>query len=180
MGSLGTKEAQAIVPLVAETIKQMTNKNTVCIFTKDTHEDNYMNTQMRTNTPARIRMATLYMVAAAVGGRVCNTGNASEAFIGYTTKYGDLAGDFALFTELTVREIYAIGDYLLELPDELVHKAPTDGMSGKTNEDNTGIPYNAIDDFLLEGKHPSMEVYEKMISAYKRNTHKQCINLPHP
>lgn len=149
-------------------------------FQDDTYGELMVNTQMRTNTPARIRMATLYMVAAAVGGRVCNTGNASEAFIGYTTKYGDLAGDFALFTELTVREIYAIGDYLLELPDELVHKAPTDGMSGKTDEDNTGIPYNAIDDFLLEGKHPSMEVYEKMISAYKRNIHKQCINLPHP
>lgn len=136
--------------------------------------------QIKTNTPARLRMTALYMVAAAVGGRVCNTGNASEKFIGYTTKYGDLAGDFALFTELTVREIYAIGDYLAELPSELVHKAPADGMSGKTDEDNTGIPYDAIDDFLLEGKHPSMEVYEKMVAAHKRNIHKECINLPHP
>lgn len=135
--------------------------------------------QIETNAPARLRMTVLYMVAAAVGGRVCNTGNASEKFIGYTTKYGDLAGDFALFTELTVREIYAIGDYL-GLPHELVHKLPADGMSGKTDEDNTGIPYDAIDDFLLENKHPDMEIYEKMIAAHKRNLHKNCINLPHP
>lgn len=139
-----------------------------------------INEQITTNTPARLRMTALYMVAAAVGGRVCNTGNASEKFIGYTTKYGDLAGDFALFTDLTVREIYAIGDYL-ELPEYLVHKAPADGMTGKTDEETTGIPYDVIDDFLLEGKHPKdIKIYEKMITAHKRNIHKQCINLPKP
>ena len=138
-----------------------------------------VNPQIRTNTPARIRMATLYMVAAAVGGRVCNTGNASEAFIGYTTKYGDLAGDFALLRYLTVREIYAIGDYL-ELPLWLVHKQPADGMSGKTDEDNTGIPYDAIDDFLLDGIIPEMAIWEKMQAAHKRNEHKEVIQLPAP
>ena len=135
--------------------------------------------QIITNTPARLRMATLYMVAAAVGGRVCNTGNASEAFIGYTTKYGDLAGDFAILRYLTVREIYAIGDYL-ELPMKLVHKAPADGMSGKTDEDNTGIPYDAIDDFLLNGIIPEMAIWEKMQAAHKRNEHKEVIQLPAP
>jgi NAD+ synthase len=139
-----------------------------------------VNPQIRTNTPARIRMATLYMVAAAVGGRVCNTGNASEFFIGYTTKYGDLAGDFALLRNLTVREIYAIGDYLTELPYELVHKTPADGMSGKTDEDNTGIPYDAVDDYLLDSIIPDMQIYQKMIAAHKRNIHKQVINLPAP
>lgn len=138
-----------------------------------------VNAQMRTNTPARIRMTTLYMVAAAVGGRVCNTGNASEFYIGYTTKYGDLAGDFALLKELTVREIYAIGDYL-ELPMDLVHKHPADGMSGKTDEDNTGIPYDAIDDFLLNGIIPKMSIWEKMTAARNRNKHKEVINLPSP
>jgi NAD+ synthase len=138
-----------------------------------------VNSQIETNTPARLRMTTLYMVAAAVGGRVCNTGNASELFIGYTTKYGDLAGDFALFRNLTVREIYAIGDYL-ELPILLVHKHPSDGMSGKTDEENTGIPYDAIDDYLLDGIIPDTEIYQKMIAAHKRNIHKQVINLPAP
>ena len=135
--------------------------------------------QISTNAPARLRMNALYMVAAAVGGRVCNTGNASEAFIGYTTKYGDLAGDFAVLRYLTVREIYAIGDYL-ELPMKLVHKAPADGMSGKTDEDNTGIPYDAIDDFLLDGTIPEMAIWEKMQAAHKRNTHKEVIQLPAP
>lgn len=139
-----------------------------------------VNPQIRTNTPARIRMTTLYMVAAAVGGRVCNTGNASEFYIGYTTKYGDLAGDFALFRHLTVREIYAIGDYLTELPPHLVHKAPADGMSGKTDEDNTGIPYDAVDDFLLDGIIPEMTVWEKMVAAHERNIHKEVVNLPAP
>lgn len=138
-----------------------------------------MNSQIETNTPARLRMAALYMVASAVGGRVCNTGNASEAFIGYTTKYGDLAGDFAVLRNLTVREIYAIGDYL-ELPILLVHKQPADGMSGKTDEDNTGIPYDAIDDFLLDGIIPEMAIWEKMQAAHKRNTHKEVIQLPAP
>lgn len=138
-----------------------------------------MSSQIETNTPARLRMAALYMVASAVGGRVCNTGNASEAFIGYTTKYGDLAGDFAILRNLTVREIYAIGDYL-ELPMLLVHKHPSDGMSGKTDEENTGIPYDAIDDYLLDGIIPDTEIYQKMIAAHKRNIHKQVINLPAP
>ena len=132
-----------------------------------------------TNTPARIRMTTLYAIAAAVGGRVCNTGNASEAFIGYTTKYGDLAGDFALLKNLTVRDVYAIGDYL-ELPMKLVHKAPADGMSGKTDEDNTGIPYDAIDDYLINGIYPEQRIYEAMIAAHKRNLHKRVINLNAP
>lgn len=148
-------------------------------FQDCTYGELMVNQQICTNTPARIRMATLYMVAAAVGGRVCNTGNASEAFIGYTTKYGDLAGDFALLRYLTVREIYAIGDYL-ELPVDLVHKQPADGMSGKTDEDNTGIPYDAIDDFLLDGIIPEMAIWERMQTAHNRNTHKEVIQLPAP
>lgn len=132
-----------------------------------------------TNTPARIRMTTLYAVAAMVGGRVCNTGNASEFYIGYTTKYGDLAGDFAILRNLTVREIYAIGDYL-ELPNDLVHKHPADGMTGKTDEEKTGIPYDAIDDFLLDNIIPNIELWEKISAAHTRNRHKEVLCLPAP
>lgn len=134
-----------------------------------------------TNTPARLRMATLYGVAGLVGGRVCNTGNASEFFIGYTTKYGDLAGDFALLRNYTVSDIYRIGDMLTELPSHLVHKLPADGMSGKIDEDKTGIPYADVDNFLLTGKHPtSMAIYEKMMAMHRRNEHKGAIRLPAP
>ena len=143
------------------------------------HTNLPLTTQIETNAPSRIRMNVLYMVAAAIDGRVCNTGNASEAFIGYTTKYGDLAGDFALLKNLAVRDIYAIGDYL-ELPTKLVHKDPADGMSGKTDEDNTGIPYDAIDDYLIDGIYPEQRIYEAMIAAHKRNLHKRVINLDAP
>ena len=136
--------------------------------------------QITTNAPARIRMNVLYMVSSAVGGRVCNTGNKSEAFIGYTTKYGDLAGDFALLKNLTVRDVYDLGD-ALRLPYGLVHKDPADGMSGKTDEENTGIPYKVIDDYLIDGIIPADEkVFDRMMKAYNRNLHKQAINLPAP
>lgn len=129
--------------------------------------------QIKTNTPSRIRMTTLYAVAAAVGGRVCNTGNASEAFVGYTTKYGDLAGDFALLRNFTVTEVYAMGDAMEELPYDLVHKAPADGMSGKTDEDNMGISYAVIDEHLLYGKIPEdPEVWENIKQRHRRNFHK--------
>lgn len=140
------------------------------------------NPQITTNTPSRIRMATLYAIAANYGGRVCNTGNASEAFVGYTTKYGDLAGDFALLRNFTVTEVYAMGDAMEELPYDLVHKAPADGMSGKTDEDNMGISYAVIDEHLLYGKIPEdLEVWENMKQRHRRNFHKtDTIKLPAP
>ena len=152
------------------------------IFYNGNDEARWASPAVLTNTPARIRMTTLYMVAAAVGGRVCNTGNASEAFIGYTTKYGDLAGDFALLRNLTVREIYAMGDAMEELPYDLVHKTPADGMSGKTDEDNMGVTYDAIDDHLLNGTIPEDKgMWEEMKIRHKRNFHKiDTIKLPAP
>ena len=132
-----------------------------------------------TNTPARIRMTTLYAVAALVGGRVINTGNASELYVGYTTKYGDLAGDFAIFKDYYVREILEIGDNLNELPAHLVHKAPGDGMSGKTDEDNMGFSYDILDAYLLDEVLPDYETLRNIEERHKRNLHKRDINLPY-
>ena len=132
-----------------------------------------------TNTPARIRMTTLYAVAALVGGRVINTGNKSELYIGYTTKYGDLAGDFAIFKDYCVREVLEIGDNLDELPAHLVHKAPGDGMSGKTDEDNTGIPYDVLDAYLLDEVLPEYDILRKIEERHVRNLHKRDINMPY-
>lgn len=132
-----------------------------------------------TNTPARIRMTTLYAVAALVGGRVINTGNASELYVGYTTKYGDLAGDFAIFKDYYVREILEIGDNLDELPAHLVHKAPGDGMSGKTDEDNMGFSYDVLDAYLLDEVLPDYETLRNIEERHKRNLHKRDINLPY-
>ena len=138
-----------------------------------------VNSQIETNTPARLRMTTLYMVAAAVGGRVINTGNKSELYIGYTTKYGDLAGDFAILKDYCVREILEIGDNLDELPTHLVHKAPGDGMSGKTDEDNTGISYDVLDAYLLDEVVPEYDILRKIEERHDRNIHKRDICMPY-
>lgn len=138
-----------------------------------------VNNQIETNTPARLRMTTLYAVAAAVGGRVINTGNKSELYIGYTTKYGDLAGDFAIFKDYTVREILEIGDNLDELPAHLVHKAPGDGMSGKTDEDNTGVPYDVLDAYLLDEVIPDYDTLRNIEERHNRNRHKYDLHIPY-
>lgn len=135
--------------------------------------------QILTNTPARIRMTTLYMVAAAVGGRVINTGNASELYVGYTTKYGDLAGDFAILRDYYVRDVYAIGDVLTELPYELVHKTPGDGMSGKTDEDNMGFTYEVLDAYLLDFVNSDYDTLRNIEERHKRNIHKEDIRIPY-
>lgn len=132
-----------------------------------------------TNTPARLRMTTLYGIAALVGGRVVHTGNASEMYVGYTTKFGDMAGDFSIFYDFYVREILAIGD-ALNLPAELVHKAPGDGMTGKTDEDNFGFTYEVLDAYLLDNETPSYEVLRLIEERHKRNAHKmRMLNIPY-
>ena len=143
-------------------------------------EDIYNNSTITTNTPARIRMAILYAIAAMHHGRVCNTGNRSELYVGYTTKYGDLAGDFALLKEYTVSEVLKLGEALTELPRELVFKTPADGMSGLSDEDNLGFSYHQVDNLLLFGIVPEMEAFEKIKAAHRRNKHKDCIHLPAP
>ena len=140
----------------------------------------YFNDSIKTNTPARVRMIMLYQVAAVVGGRVCNTGNRSELFVGYTTKYGDLAGDFALLKNYTVREVLAIGEQLTEIPEELIYKAPADGMSGLTDEDNLGFTYAQVDALILNGVRPDISTYTRIMAAHDRNIHKNAICLPAP
>lgn len=103
-----------------------------------------------TNTPARLRMVTLYGIAAMENGFVINTCNLSEDYVGYSTKYGDCAGDFSILNKLTVEEVLAIGDYM-KLPKELVHKVPSDGMCGKTDEDNLGFTYAELGDLIRKG-----------------------------
>jgi NAD+ synthase len=132
-----------------------------------------------TNTPARLRMTTLYGIAALVGGRVVHTGNASEMYVGYTTKFGDMAGDFSIFYDFYVREILAIGD-ALRLPAELVYKAPGDGMTGKTDEDNFGFSYDVLDAYLLDNETPSYEVLRLIEERHERNLHKMhMLHIPY-
>lgn len=136
------------------------------------------------NTPARMRMATLYAVAALVHGRVANTCNWSEDFVGYSTKYGDAAGDFGVLCNYAVREVIAMGEVLsqeMNIPIELIVKTPSDGMCGKTDEDNLGFTYATLDAMLLDDVIPDYETYRNIMTRYKRNIHKtNCIRLPAP
>lgn len=156
-------------------------KYTVASFIEDMERntDFIPNAQIYTNMPARVRMTTLYNIAAMVGGRVINTGNKSEAFVGYTTKYGDLAGDYAVLRDYYVTEIYDIG-MALNLPRELVYKIPSDGMSGKSDADNMGFTYETLDDYLMKGIVPSADTLKNILDRHNRNRHKEVIRLPHP
>ncbi len=127
---------------------------------------------VRTNLPARLRMATLYAVAALYpNSRVVNTCNASEDYVGYSTKYGDAAGDFSPLGNLTVREVLEIGDEL-GLPKHLVHKTPSDGMCGKSDEDNLGFTYDELDNYILGTGEVSEETMEKIDRLHKSSRHK--------
>ena len=106
--------------------------------------------QSKQNLPPRIRMSTLYAVSQSCNGRVCNTCNLSEDWVGYSTRYGDSVGDFSPMSHLTVTELKQIG-HLLGLPAELVEKVPIDGLCGKTDEDNLGFTYAELDVYIRTG-----------------------------
>jgi len=106
--------------------------------------------QSRINLPPRIRMATLYAVGQSMNGRVANTCNLSEDWVGYSTRYGDSVGDFSPLSRLTVTEVKAIGREL-NLPIDLVDKVPIDGLSGLSDEENLGFSYAMLDKYIREG-----------------------------
>lgn len=125
------------------------------------------------NTPARIRMTTLYAIAACNNGRVVNTCNLSEDWVGYSTKYGDAAGDFSPLSDLTVTEVLQVGEFL-GLPNELVHKVPIDGLCGKTDEENLGFTYAMLDKYIrgLDDLSSVPEIKEKIDRLHRANLHK--------
>ena len=127
--------------------------------------------QTRFNLPARIRMATLYAVAASHNGRVANTCNLSEDWVGYATRYGDGAGDFGPISKFTVEEVRAIGRNL-GLPDKFVEKPPIDGLCGKTDEDNLGFTYQELDDYIRRGIEPDPQTKEKIDRMHALNLFK--------
>ena len=129
--------------------------------------------QAKINLPARIRMATLYAVAQSRpdGGRVANTCNRSEDYVGYSTKFGDSAGDFSPLANLMVHEVIQIG-HELGLPTELVNKTPSDGLCGKTDEDNLGFTYAQLDAYIMNGTSGVEEIDKKIASMHDHNLHK--------
>ena len=125
------------------------------------------------NYPPRIRMTVLYAVAQSLqgGGLVVNTCNASEDYVGYSTKFGDAAGDFSPLSAFTVEEVLQIGE-ALGLPDNLVHKTPSDGLSGMSDEDKLGFTYAQLDHYLATGSCEDKVVKEKIDRLHHCNLHK--------
>lgn len=123
------------------------------------------------NIPPRVRMTTLYAVSQSMNGRVCNTCNLSEDWVGYSTRYGDSVGDFSPMSHLTVTEVKEIG-YLLGLPRELVDKTPIDGLCGKTDEENLGFTYAELDIYIRTGKIEDQSKKEIIDRKHKLNLFK--------
>jgi len=125
------------------------------------------------NTPPRIRMTTLYAIAQSLpeGGRVTNTCNRSEDWVGYSTKYGDAAGDFSPCSDYLVCEMLQIGD-AIGLPKELIHKTPSDGLSGMSDEDKLGFTYATLDHYVLTGEIEDQATKEKIDRLHRLNLHK--------
>ena len=134
-------------------------------------EDLPVSEQSKVNLPPRIRMSTLYAVSQSLNGRVVNTCNLSEDWVGYSTRYGDAAGDFSPMCNLTVTEIKEIG-HLLGLPRELVEKTPIDGLCGKTDEENLGFTYAELDVYIRTGKIDNPEKKELIDRKHKANLFK--------
>ena len=123
------------------------------------------------NLSPRIRMVMLYAVAQSVNGRVCNTSNLSEKFIGYTTYQGDMLGDFSPLGDFTSDEVIAIGN-TYEYLDFVVNKAPADGLTGKTDEEIIGVPYEVINKYIRTGVCLDKDMKEKIDIMHETNAFK--------
>lgn len=131
-----------------------------------------MTEQAIINFPARLRMSFLYAVSQSIDGRVMNTCNLSEDFIGYSTRYGDSVGDYSPLAHLTVTEVIQIGKYI-GLPDKLVEKVPSDGLCGKTDEENIGFSYKILDQFIRSGEDGiNPEIVTKILAMHTKNKFK--------
>lgn len=130
-----------------------------------------LSNQSKINLPPRIRMATLYALSQSLNGRVVNTCNLSEDWVGYSTRYGDAAGDFSPLCNLTVQEVKAMGRFL-GLPDVLVDKTPIDGLCGQTDEEKLGFTYAVLDRYIRTGKIDDPAVKQRIDTLHKNNLFK--------
>lgn len=143
---------------------------------------NKVSCQTEINLPARIRMATLYAVAQTWGGKVINTCNKSEDYVGYATLFGDASGSYSPFKDLLATQVVELGIWM-GLPEEMVRKAPTDGLCGKTDEDNLGFTYLELDNYIYGGINVNSNFgnIRKIKSLHERNKFKlEILQIPGP
>lgn len=123
------------------------------------------------NIQPRLRMTILYAVSQSNNGRVANTCNYSEDYVGYSTRYGDSVGDFSPISSFTVTEVKQMG-YVLGLPKELIEKVPSDGLCGSTDEDKLGFTYKELDQYLRLNILPEKTKLERIEKLHKQNLFK--------
>lgn len=146
-------------------------KDAIDGLVKNLPADMEISEQTKINIAPRVRMTTLYAVSQSNNGRVVNTCNLSEDWVGYSTRYGDAAGDFSPMSKLTVTEVKEIGR-ILGLPDVLVDKVPIDGLCGKTDEENLGFTYAELDRYIREGVIDNSETKRIIDTKHKNNLFK--------
>ena len=127
--------------------------------------------QTEINLPPRIRMSVLYAVSQSMNGRVINTCNLSEDWVGYSTRYGDSAGDVSLLGKLTVQEVKALGREM-GLPENLVEKTPSDGLCGSSDEQKLGFTYAVLDRYIREGICEDAAVKARIDTLHRANRFK--------
>lgn len=138
----------------------------------------------KTNIPPRIRMTTLYAVAQTLGYRVIGTGNKSEAYIGWTTKWGDSAYDFNPIANLTCTEVIEVGKILakeFELDEKYIVKTPSDGLCGMSDEESFGFTYTQLDYVIkcnesgarINNDIISLDIVDKIERMHKYTNHKR-------
>lgn len=154
------------------------------------HKENFngnvdtLSEQTKINLPARVRMTTLYAIGQTLGAKVICTDNASESYIGYSTMFGDNAGAYAPLKGLYATEVMELARYLY-IPRKLSHKTPSDGLCGKTDEDNLGFTYYDLDSYLFD-KEKGMEYLPlktiiKIEQMHERNRFKtEVLDIPGP
>lgn len=130
-----------------------------------------MSEQAAVNLPARLRMAILYAVSQSRNGRVANTCNLSEDWVGYSTRYGDSVGDFSPLSDLTTAEVKLVGRAAGLLQD-LIEKVPSDGLCGKSDEENLGFSYEVLDRYIRTGEIADAAVKEKIDRLHEKNMFK--------
>ncbi len=155
---------ESLVINIGEAVRQVKNAVTTALGQE-------LSSQSVINLPPRIRMSVLYAVSQTRNGRVANTCNLSEDWVGYSTRYGDAAGDFSPLAHLTVQEIKQMGR-VLGLPPELIEKVPSDGLTGKSDEENLGFTYQELDQYIREGVIEDPAHRERIDALHQRNLFK--------
>lgn len=131
----------------------------------------HLTEQAKINLNPRLRMATLYFVSQSMNGRVANTSNKSESWVGWDTRYGDSVGDFSPLANLTKTEIKQIAK-ALNIPDEIANKVPIDGLCGETDEQSFGFTYEVLDRYIRTGEISDQATKDKIDAMHKKNLFK--------